>query len=164
MARSDQVMTSFWGDSDYGVFPQLTDEMIRDAEDELGLTLPTSLVRLLRMQNGGVVGDQWNAFPVPVPTSGGDDYVPFDGLMGIGEQGELTSILDTPYLVEEWGLPAPIVLLDGDGHYWIGLDYTDCGRQGEPSVALFDTDEGTSLCLASNFEKFLEGLTAADAV
>ncbi|MFI6170414.1 SMI1/KNR4 family protein [Nocardia sp. NPDC051052] len=66
------------------------------------------------------------------------------------------------YLVREWGLPAPIVLLDGDGHYWVGLDYRECGPAGEPSVAVFDTDRESSVILAADFETFLRGLTAAE--
>ncbi|WP_162794721.1 hypothetical protein [Nonomuraea lactucae] len=41
--------------------------------------------------------------------------MPFPDLMGIGHDEHATSILDTPYLVEEWGLPSPVVLLAGDG-------------------------------------------------
>jgi hypothetical protein len=46
-------------------------------------------------------------------------------LHGIGPAGQAgtTTLLDTPYLVQEWELPTPVVLLSGDGHYWIALDY-----------------------------------------
>ncbi|WP_433663955.1 SMI1/KNR4 family protein [Nocardia sp. CA-128927] len=163
MATLDQVMASFWGDSDYGVFPPLTDEAIREAEDRFGVTLPASLVRLLRVQNGGTVAKQRNAFPFPPHTPGGDRYAPFDVVMGISPADAFVSMLDTPYLVAEWGLPTPIVLLAGNGHWWVGLDYRSCGPQGEPSVAFFDADRESSLTLASDFETFLQGLTAAES-
>lgn len=85
-----------------------------------------------------------------------------DDLMGIGQRDRTTSLLDTPYLVEEWDLPSPIVLLSGDGHCWIALDYRTCGRQGAPAVAWFETDTGMEVVLARNFESFIEGLTSAD--
>ncbi|MFG1795520.1 SMI1/KNR4 family protein [Nocardia sp. NPDC049149] len=160
MTSAEELMASFWGSSDYGVLAPLTDAAVQDAEAQLGVRLPASLVRLLRIQNGGTVANRWNAFPMPVSTSGLDHYVSLDQLMGIGPSGDAISMLDTPYLVEEWGLPTPIVLLNGDGHWWAGLDYRDCGPQGEPSVAFFDADEETSVLLAPDFETFLAGLTA----
>ncbi|MFI6996726.1 SMI1/KNR4 family protein [Nocardia sp. NPDC050175] len=163
MVTFDEVVASFWDDSGYGVLGSLTDEAIRAAEEQLGVALPGSLVRLLRVQNGGAVAKRWNALPVSAPTLGFDPYVPLDEVMGIGRADGRTTVLDTPYLVEEWGLPAPIVLLDGDGHYWVGLDYRVGGPQGEPSVALFDADRETSVVLAPDFETFLQGLTSAEA-
>ncbi|WP_069161736.1 SMI1/KNR4 family protein [Nocardia altamirensis] len=53
-------MVSFWGGSDYGVLAPLTDTAVQDAEAQLGVRLPASLVRLLRIQNGGTVADRWN--------------------------------------------------------------------------------------------------------
>ncbi|MET9675932.1 hypothetical protein ABZY68_22955 [Streptomyces sp. NPDC006482] len=78
--------------------------------------------------------------------------------MGIGTGGHGLSLLDTPYLVEEWGLPSPVVLLSGDGHYWVGLDYRAYGALREPSVTWFDTDSGAELPLAADFRAFVEGL------
>jgi hypothetical protein len=75
-----------------------------------------------------------DAFPTSQPTSWSQDHVPFDALMGIGGLEGMTSLLDTPYLVKEWGLSSPIVLLSGDGHCWIGLDYRGRGPDSDPSV------------------------------
>ncbi|MBW5422596.1 SMI1/KNR4 family protein [Streptomyces sp. BG9H] len=160
MARFDEVMATFWGDGDYGVQPPLTDELVREAEHVLGVTLPSALLDLLRVQNGGGVAADHGAFPTNRPTSWSEDHVPFDDLMGIGRREGMTSLLDTPYLLKEWGTPAPLVLLSGDGHCWIGLDYRKCGRDGEPSVTWFETDLDAELALADDFRSFVEGLTA----
>ncbi|WP_459185423.1 SMI1/KNR4 family protein [Streptomyces sp.] len=149
--------------SGYGVQPPVTEEIIREAERLLDVTLPASLVGLLRAQNGGQVADGRNAFPTDRPTSWSEDHVPFDMLMGIGRRERMTSLLDSPYLVGEWDLPSPVVLLSGDGHWWIGLDYRRCGRHGEPSVTWFDADDNTELALARDFQSFVEGLTSAHA-
>ncbi|MFD7340002.1 SMI1/KNR4 family protein [Streptomyces violascens] len=162
MTRFDEIRASFWDSADYGVQPPLADTAIEDAEHELGVSLPAVLLALLQVQNGGQVTARWNAFPTRVPTSWSDDHVPFSDLMGIGRREQMTSLLDSPHLVEEWGLPSPIVLLSGDGHCWIALDYRTCGDQGDPAVAWFETDTGTELVLAPDFESFIEGLTAAD--
>jgi hypothetical protein len=157
--RFDEVKATFWGDDTRLVLPPLTDESVREAEALLGVTLPSSLLDLLRVRNGGLVADEWSAFPTVEPTSWSADHVPFDHLLGIGQSDGVISLLDTPYLVEEWGLPSPIVLLSGDGHYWIGLDYRRHGPRHEPSVTWFDADFGTELSLAADFRSFVEGLT-----
>lgn len=154
----DDIKASFWGGSTYGVHPTLTQAAVADAEEALGLKLPASLVDLLRVQNGGDVTDDRDAFPTDQPTSWSEDHVPFTELMGIGTGEHGLSLLDTPYLVKEWGLPSPIVLLSGDGHHWIGLDYRSHGESGEPSVTWFDAESGAELPLAADFRAFVEGL------
>lgn len=156
----DEVRASLWSEGDYGLQPPLTDTAVRDAEVRLGVSLPASLLSVLRVQNGGQVAARWNAFPTRVPTSWSADHVPFDALMGIGRREWMTSVLDTPELVEEWGPPSPLVLLSGDGHCWIALDYRVCGPRGEPSLTWFDTDTGTELHLAADFQSFVAGLVA----
>ena len=136
----EQVKETFWSDSVVGVQPPLIDEMVVGAERLLGVRLPSALLELLRVQNGGVVADGWNVFPTSQPTSWSDSHVPFDTMAGIGAAEGTLSLRDTPYLVQEWGLPSPVVLLTGDGHWWIALDYRECGPDGEPSVTWFDTE------------------------
>ncbi|MGW3402967.1 SMI1/KNR4 family protein, partial [Streptomyces zhihengii] len=68
MARFDAVKATFWGEARHGVQPPLTDAVVQDAERRLGVRLPTSLLEILRVQNGGVVADSWSAFPTDVPT------------------------------------------------------------------------------------------------
>jgi hypothetical protein len=165
MARFNDVKTTFWGDGDgdYGVQPPLTEERVREAEHVLDVALPSPLLDLLRVQNGGRTAARWNAFPTSKSTSWSANHIPFAELMGIGRREHMTSLLDSPYLIEEWGMPSPVVLLFGDGHYWIGLDYRVCGREGEPSVTWFDTEADTELALARDFRSFIEGLTSSSA-
>lgn len=169
MARFETVKATFWSYSPVGVQPPLTDEMLIDAERALGVRLPSALVELLRLRNGGIVAEEWDSFPTTAAdpdsqrTSWGDGYIPFDTLDGIGRVEGTLSLLDTPYLVDEWGLPSPLVLLTGDGHWWIALDYRECGRDGEPSVTFFDTEFGQELHLAPDFRAFVEGLAPKPA-
>jgi hypothetical protein len=158
VAQFDKVKVAFWDDSTYGVQPPLTDDAVREAEHVLGVELPAALLALLRIQNGGGVRNERRRFPTAKPTSWADDHVPFEHMLGIGHVEPALSLLDTPYLVQEWGLPMPIVLLSGDGHWWIALDYRASGSRGEPTVTWFDTDDGAELVLAANFQRFVEGL------
>jgi len=151
---------SFWGNGDYGTQEPLTASTITAAEQQLGGVLPAELLQLLRIRNGGPVADAWAAFPTNEPTSWSADHVPFDQLFGIGHDGRGVTILDSQYLIKEWGLPSPVVLLSGDGPCWIGLDYRTCGEAGSPSVTWFDADFKAELPLAENFRTFVEGLQA----
>ncbi|MFE9937167.1 SMI1/KNR4 family protein [Streptomyces hirsutus] len=162
MTRFEDLQRSLWDtSSEYAVQPALTDQVIAEAQRLLNVTLPSSLLDLLRHRNGGQVAAGRNAFPTSQPTSWSPDHVPFDSVMGIGHRERTVSVLDSPYLVEEWGLPAAVVLVSGDGPCWIGLDYRACGRHGEPSVTWFDADLNAELALAPDFRSFIEGLTSA---
>ncbi|MEU7279232.1 SMI1/KNR4 family protein [Streptomyces sp. NPDC045431] len=162
MTNAEQLQRPFWDTgSDRQVQPPLTEQSIAEAQRLLDVVLPDSLLELLREQNGGLVASSRDAFPTSRPTSWAPDHVPFDFVMGIGHDEQALSLLDSPYLVEEWGLPADVVLISGGGHYWIALDYRACGRQGEPSVVWFDADDHAELALAPDFRSFIEGLTSS---
>jgi hypothetical protein len=117
MASFEQAAASFWHPENEQLRQApLTDESIVDAENQLGVTLPPDLIHLLRLQNGGVIADTWDACPADTNFYAGD-HGPFDHLYGIGPAGQTrtTTLLDTPYLVQEWDLPSPVVLLSGQG-------------------------------------------------
>lgn len=166
---ADIDLSGFW-DTSFGercVQPPLTDEMLEHAERTLGVKLPLLLVELLRVQNGGIPADAYSAFPTDLaPRSWAPDHVPLDHLVGIPRPGTPTSmtLLDTAYLLREWSIPDGFVLLSGDGHYWIALDYRRCGPAGEPSVWWVDTEFEfrESHELAPTFEAFVQGLVPAE--
>jgi hypothetical protein len=133
------------------VCPPLTDEALRAAEAELGVTLPEAYVELLRVRNGGSVADAFTRFPMSVPTSWAPDHVSLEHMRGIGEGG----IVESLWLNETWENPSELVLLDGDGHWWIALDY----RAGsEPAVTWYDNEIGEDIRLADDFRSFVERL------
>jgi hypothetical protein len=129
----------FWGEGRYGVQPPLTDAVVQDAERQLGIRLPASLLEMLRVQNGSLVAELWNAFIATASR-------PCSTLRIWSRSGTFRLL---------W------FLLSGDGHCWIALGYRGCGKHGEPSVTRFDVDGGTELPLAADFQAFIEGLVAA---
>lgn len=145
----------FWR-SNYYNHPPLTDEMVVVAEWELKVKLPPEYIALLRLQNGGYT--HGFGFPMTQRTTWAEDHVPLNALAGIVTDRSIRTaqnILDTPYLTEEWGLSSRQVLLNGDGHWWITLDY----RHGAvPSVAWIDVECDEDVQVAPSFAKFLEGL------
>lgn len=146
--------------------PPLTDEMVAAAELALGVKLPEAYIDLMRRCNGGYTHDA--AFPTTRATGWAPDHVPVDvifGIPGLGDPGRFDTgagILVTEYMIEEWGLPSGLVLLNGDGHWWIALDYRHSGVVGPPTVVWIDVDRGEDLQLAPSFEDFVNGLVPAD--
>lgn len=63
------------------------------------------------------------------------------------------SIFDTADMSFEWGLPPSLVLLDGDWHTWVALDYRK--NQNNPPVIFIETDNYSEYILADNFAEFL---------
>jgi hypothetical protein len=145
----------FWRSNHYE-HPPLTDEMVSSAEEQLGVRLPAEYLALLRLQNGGYT--HGFGFPMTQPTTWAKDHVPLNDLSGIVTDPSIRTaqnILDTGYMTEEWGLPPRQVLLSGDGHWWITLDY----RSGDsPSVAWIDVECSEDIQVAPTFRAFLEGL------
>lgn len=149
-------LNSFWR-SNFYKHPALTDQVLVGAERELQVKLPVEYVQLLRIQNGGYT--YGFRFPMTVPTTWANDHVPLDDLNGLVADRSLGSPMNallSPSMMKEWGLPERQVLLSGDGHWWITLDY----RRGDiPSVAWIDVECGQDIPVAPTFAVFLAGLT-----
>ena len=149
----------FW-DSNYYNHPPLSDEMVASAENELGVKLPETLIELLRIQNGGYT--KGFAFPMTQKTTWAENHVPLSDLFGIVFDKNIRTaqnIMDTDYMTKEWGLPEKQVLLTGDGHWWITLDYRD---NEIPSVKWIDVECNEEVMIADNFDQFINGLVSED--
>jgi len=138
-------------DDEYYKLEPLTDEMVKDAEENLKIKLPQSYINILKEQNGGYI--KFDSYPSAVPTSWADDHINVDHILGIGEEN---GILESEYLIEEWGLPNNIVLISGSGHSWIALDYRN--TKEEPPIIYIDVDSEQIIELALDFDSFLKGL------
>lgn len=148
-------MKSIWQeDNDYYKPEPLLNAMVASAEEKLNVKLPNSYIKILKQQNGGCI--KYDAYPSTVPTSWADDHVHINHNLGIGEKN---SILESEYLIQEWELPRNIVLLSGDGHSWIALDYRKTNEN--PQVIYIDCEANQQVKLANSFDEFLQGLYVA---
>lgn len=146
------LVESIWQEDDeYYKLEPLTDKDVERAEEILRIKLPKSYINLLKVQNGGYIN--YDSFPSDIPTSWADDHINVDHILGIGEEN---GILESGYLIQEWGLPKNIVLVSGSGHSWVAFDYRS--TKEEPPVIYIDMDFGQIIELAPNFETFLNGL------
>lgn len=139
-------------------FKEINEKGIAKAEKKLGVILPDTYKKLILEQNGGYTIH--NAFPTDQPNGWAEDHVQFDHLRGIAK-GE--GIMDSDYLIEEWELPEGLVLICGDGHTWIALDYRE--TKEHPAIQYFDLEYETDFKLADSFDELIAGhYTVEDSV
>lgn len=128
----------------------LTESSLKKAEYFLGVKLPNSYIELMQNQNGG------RLFRTLIKLDQiGKDVIHVDYLLGIGRKKN-EGILKTIYMRKEWELPNDIVLIGGDNHAWIALDYRQ--KQPEPSISFIDLEEKIDIQLAIDFEEFITKL------
>jgi hypothetical protein len=122
--------------------PDLMDVETMKCEESIGFKLPAFLIELLKVQNGGYVKSI--------------GYSGFDSLAGIGSNypniSDLTQQMRSDYDDFE---PDKLVALDGDGHYYICLDYRK--SKHNPSLAHIDFECGNDIDLAESIEIYLKG-------
>jgi hypothetical protein len=131
--------------------------MVKRAEEKLNVKLPDLFIELLKIRNGGYT--RGFVFPTHKQTSWSDNHVPFDEMFGIDFSNTIESeqsIMDSPYLTSAWGLPEKQVILSGDGHWWITLDYR--AHDYPPAVAWIDTEMEQDIQLADSFDEFMNAL------
>jgi hypothetical protein len=148
------LSTEFWGENYYN-HPPLSEDMVRQAENVLNVKLPPSYIALLKVQNGGYT----KGFQFPIEKGIiALDVIPVEQLWGIIFDPSINSaqnILESHYLSDEWELPASQVLISGDGHWWISLDYR---WDKDPKVSFWDMDLNVELILAETFTGFIDKL------
>ena len=163
--------TQLWDDSEYSLSnyvgdPPL-DDLIREIEDELGYTLPNSYVELMKLHNGGRLADEKCCFPCSEGTWWSSDHAGVSGIYGIGRDKpySLCGDMGSQFMIGEWEYPdIGVCLCDcPSGHDLIMLDYTKCGKHGEPEVVHIEQqDNYKKTFLAKDFETFIRGLVGKD--
>ncbi|MER3115210.1 SMI1/KNR4 family protein [Bacillus altitudinis] len=149
-------MKSFWeiDEEGYYTLKKINEAEIAKAEKKLGVTLPDTYKKLILEQNGGYTIH--NAFPTTHSNSWAEDHIQFNHLLGIAA-GE--GIMDSAYLIKEWELPEGLVLINGDGHTWVAMDYRK--TKENPTIHYFDVEMEEDFKLADSFDEFIEGLYTA---
>ncbi|WP_342500081.1 SMI1/KNR4 family protein [Bacillus sp. FSL M7-0791] len=151
-------MKSFWEideEKSYYTLKKISEAEISKAEKKLGITLPDTYKKLILEQNGGYIVH--NAFPTTHSNSWAEDHIQFNHLLGIAE-GE--GIMDSAYLMKEWELPEGLVLINGDGHTWVAMDYRK--TKENPAIHYFDVEMEEDFKLADSFDEFIQGLYTAE--
>lgn len=166
----DFDLSNFWNDSEYSLNEYVgespTDELIYSIEQELGFKLPASYIELMKMHNGGTPKN--SCFPTTERTSWAEDHIAITGIMGVGRTKtySLCGSLGSQFMIDEWGYPNTGVFIcncPSAGHDMIMLDYSTCGKNGEPEVVHVDQEwDYRKTFLAKDFETFIRGLVSSD--
>lgn len=155
-------VSDFWGPNFFAHQP-LSDEIVALAEQQLGARLPVEYLELLWHQNGGYIRNVV-LFPLGFQSKLGVSEMELDALFGIvidpANKSPL-NILRSPYLSAEWGLCDHQVLIAGDGHWWLSLDYLVDGI--EPRIRWHCPQFGESVIVATSFKEFISGLRLGEA-
>lgn len=162
----DFDFTDFWDDNDYSMEEYVSsppsNELIAEIQSALGYKLPESYISLMKMHNGGI--PKFTCFKTDIPTSWAEDHVAITGIFGIGKDKDssLCGSVGSEFWIEEWGYPEiGVAICDcpSAGHDMIFLDYSRCGKDGEPVVVHIDQEFDYKITyLADNFESFIRGL------
>ena len=159
MAKTQTKYDDFFDDDAEGECPPLKPAMVRAAEKSLGYRLPAAYVDLLKVRNGGYLKRSF--FPTTKCPRWAEDHVAFDNIMGIGKEG-IDDELGSKYLIAEWDYPDVGVVISSDGHTAFMLDYSKCGKEGEPRVIWIDVETGGKgpnvVVLAPDFATYLKKL------
>ncbi|KAJ6250142.1 hypothetical protein M0813_16404 [Anaeramoeba flamelloides] len=161
----DFDFTNFWSESsstEETSQEEVTEELIQKVEKELGYKLPKSYIELMKIKNGGSV--QKGAHATSTGTSWADNHIAIESIFGIGfeESDSLCGSMGSQFWIEEWRYPAiGIYICDcpSGGHDMVCLDYSKCGKNGEPEVVHIDQEYNyKKTFVAANFEEFVKGL------
>ncbi len=133
----------------------LSADLVKQMEKRHGIKYPKSLIKLLRVQNGGPVLSPQFEF-------GRNSYelVEVPPIRDDGGLEPLTAGYPDHVEAVEGRLKDPHLIfpLFGDGHYFIALDYRDRGPKQEPTVVYLDIeDRPWHKKIANTFADFLAG-------
>lgn len=129
-------------------------------QNRYGLTLPAEYARFAGTRPRSVVMIPDSAAE-PLRDYFGDGFYAIGGFAGL-DPHESGSVFESERWVAEWGLPKNLVLIEGDGHHWLALDYRQSVRN--PKVTLIESDEGNSVMIAETFADFVGMLIPNDRV
>lgn len=145
----------------------VTKEELNFAEQKFQVKLPKAYVQLLKISNGGTLNFRWLNVQGVEELEGEEGYIYVDRLLGINlsnldDNSLETNIMDTDYLKSEWGIEQDnIILIAGDGHYWIALDYR---TSKEPSITYFDTENEKEYYLYNTFDEMLKNMNDSSEI
>lgn len=148
-------MNIWKGKDSYYTREALTTVEIERIENEKNVSFPISYIKLLQIQNGGILIH--NALRVNFENSWYKDHLPFIAFYGMSYD----FVKDTSdSTLAEWGIKGKNILISGDGTYLFFLHYKNGNI--EPSVYYFDLSTGDYQKVASTFEELLSKLYLHD--
>ncbi len=124
------------------VQPNLTNDIIANAEKKIGYKLPTEYIDILKIQNGGYI-----RFRLPETLN--------EKIYGIGPYfPSLTEFDWTDYAGTVGFELTGLVPFDGDGHWYLCLDYRHNNTQ--PGITYINIESDYEKPIAKTFQEYLK--------
>ena len=129
-------------------------------KEKYGFALPEEYVLFQEIEHGTV-------FKLPPSDNKlikyyfGEDFYTTGDIANINPNADY-SIYDSASSGWEWGLPKSYIAIEGDGHTWLALDYSDSTIN--PNVVVVETDGGNSLTVAGSFGELMARLLRYEEV
>lgn len=136
------------------------EEALSYFKEMYGFTLPREYVKLSESEETKVV-ELPHCENEPLKYYFGEGFYEIGTFVSVNPNSE-KSIYNSINSGRDWGLPKTHIPLEGDGHTWLALDYSN--SLTEPKVIVTETDGGNSLVLAHTFAEFLSSLLQYEEV
>jgi len=134
--------------------PSVTHQLVEYAESQWGVVLPESYVELVKVQNGGYTSKV-------LPGSVHSQIWGIPPIEGDWDGRTLYNIVSSFADPVEFGLSDDarfVITLDGDGHWYLCMDYRNTEGRHDPRIVMIDVESGyeeTSV-IAPSFEEYLD--------
>lgn len=147
------ILKNIWDlEDDYYSLEAINQKDIKLAEKYFSCKLPKEYLNQLKIRNGGSL--IFNALPVKFKNSWADNHIPITFIYGIKKK---QGILQTQELLKEWEINEDkFIIISGDGHYWIVLDYRT--SKEEPKITFIDTEFGLTEVIFDSYKEMVEAL------
>lgn len=165
---ADFDFANFWNNSEYAlenyVNEPLTENLLKEVQADLPYKIPQSYIEFMKYQNGGQPFN--TCYPTNTPTLWADDHVAVDAIAGISKKdiNSLGGEYGSQCMIDN-GYPDIGIYFAGcpSGHAMFAFDYTECGKDGEPSVVYVAQEDDFEITfLAKDFATFIKGLKSED--
>ena len=143
---------------DYRVYS--TEESFEYFKDKYGFDLPKEYALFQAIEHGTV-------FKLPpsddksIKYYFGEDFYTTGDIADVNPNADY-SIYDSASSGWEWDIPKSYIAIEGDGHIWLALDFSDSSIK--PSVVVIETDDGNSLKVAESLGNLMSRLLRYDDV
>lgn len=127
---------------------EIKQEDIRDIEKKYNCKLPNDYINFLEFQNGAILNKNL--------IKGYEEDIWIESISGINGL-EINNVLpESDYFISEWELPNKLLLIYGEGHWWISFDYRNLNPDNTPKISYIDLELNRDIVIANSFTELLE--------
>jgi hypothetical protein len=141
----------------YEISTPFTNAALVQTERALGVKLPAALVAVLKVSNGGSLRRTTYDIKGKLPRNAPFRDYCVNRLPGV-HPTHSDGFINQADLARQWGLAKGLIPLDGDGHWWLCLDYRKCGPKGDPAVMHVEVEIPKEYRVANSVAELLAGL------